>query len=68
MQPVKSTSISHVGHDPATSTLSVRFQSGDTYQYKGVSSEQHAKLLAAPSIGAHFQTHVRPKYKGTLTK
>jgi hypothetical protein len=66
VKPVKSTSISHVGHDPATSTLSIRFSSGDTYQYQGVSAADHANLIAAPSIGSHFQRYVRPKFKGTL--
>lgn len=68
MTPVDSSSIAAVGHDPATSTLKVQFKSGDTYHYKGVSADAHASLLKAKSIGSHFQTHVRPKYKGALQK
>jgi hypothetical protein len=65
LQKVKSSSISHVGHDPATRTLSVKFTNGATYNYKGVSAEQHARLLAADSIGTHFQTSIRSKHKAT---
>lgn len=65
MVPVKSSSIAAIGHDAATNTLSVKFSSGETYHYPGVSASDHARLMAAPSIGSHFQQHVRPKFKGT---
>lgn len=65
MKPVKSTSIVAIGHDPATRTLSVRFANGPTYHYAGVSADTHAKLMAADSIGSHFQSHIRPKYKAS---
>lgn len=63
MKPVDSTSISHVGHDPATRVLSVKFASGQTYNYANVSAEAHAALLGADSIGSHFQANIRPKFR-----
>lgn len=64
MKPVNSSSISHVGHDPATGVLSVKFHNGKTYQYEGVSSDQAADMLKAESIGRHFMGNIRGKFKG----
>jgi hypothetical protein len=66
--PVKSDSIAAIGHDAASRVLSVKFKSGETYSFKGVSADQHAALLGAESKGSHFQTHIRPKFKGTKQK
>lgn len=63
MTPVKSGSIESVGHDPATGILSVKFKSGQTYQYEGVSADHAAKLTGAESIGRHFMEHVRGSFK-----
>lgn len=63
MKPVKSGSIAGVGHDPETKILSVKFHSGQTYQYEGVSAEQAAALHGAKSVGRHFMEHVRGSYK-----
>jgi hypothetical protein len=62
---VKSGAISHVGYDPATETLTVRFTNGGTYSYPGVPEHVHASLMAAESIGKHFYANVRPHYAGT---
>jgi hypothetical protein len=64
MQEVKSNTISHVGYDKETSELRIRFTRGGEYLYRGVSPEEHAKLMAAESIGSHFQKHIRPHYTG----
>jgi hypothetical protein len=64
MTPVKSASIAAAGHDPATQTLTVQFKSGETYHYAGVSADQHSKLMAADSVGSHFQSNIRQKFKG----
>ena len=65
MTPVKSSSIASIAHDPATKTLSVKFTSGETYKYAGVSADQHKKLMGADSIGTHFQQSIRSKFKAT---
>ena len=65
MQEVKSNMISHVGHDPETNTLRVRFKNGgQEYEYPTLTAEEHAALIGAESIGKHFQTHIRPKHAG----
>lgn len=65
MVPVKSDSIAKVGHDPASKTLKVQFNNGGVYHYAGVSSDAHAALMRANSIGAHFHANIRPKFKAT---
>lgn len=64
MQPVNSSTISHVAHDAVAKTLTVRFHNGTTYTYPDVTADEHLALLAAPSIGKHFGTHIRSKHKG----
>jgi hypothetical protein len=64
MTPVKSSSLAFVDHDPASGVLSVKFKSGETYTYAGVSADHHAKLMSADSIGSHFQKHIRSKFEG----
>ena len=64
MEEVASGTISHVGYDPTTQTLAVRFKHGGEYLYEGVSAEAHRALLGAESIGKHFMAHVRPHYIG----
>lgn len=64
--PVKSSSISAIGHD--ASGLHVRFANGGTYHYPDVSAAEFAKLKGAESIGKHFQAHIRSKFKGAQVK
>jgi hypothetical protein len=59
MKPVDSSNIAAVGHDPATGTLAVAFRDGNLYHYDGVSSEAHAALMQAESIGKHFHAHIK---------
>lgn len=58
-KPVKSHAIAAIGHDPKSNTLHVEFQSGHVYEYSDVTAEEHQAFVNAPSIGAHFQTHLR---------
>ncbi len=64
MQDVKSSTMSHIGHDLESQTLTIRFHNGATYAYSGVSPEEHQALVNASSIGKHFMAHIRDKYKG----
>ena len=64
MQEVKSSTISHVGHDPQTNELRVRFHHGGEYTFAGVSADEHKALMGADSIGKHFHAHIRSKYSG----
>ncbi len=60
MEPVKSTNIRAIGHDPATSTLRVEFKNGGIYEFPA-STEDHAALMASDSKGKHFYQHFRGK-------
>lgn len=61
MKPVNSKAIAAIGHDAETNTLHVQFHSGGTYQYPDVSAAEHAAFVNAPSIGAHFSSHILRK-------
>ena len=57
METVLSSGISHIGHDPNTNVLHVKFSNGHTYAYADVSAEKHQALVGAKSIGKHFREH-----------
>lgn len=59
MRPVKSSFIGSIGHDG--DVLHVEMLNGDTYEYSGVTAEEHAALLGAQSIGGHFIQHIRSR-------
>jgi hypothetical protein len=59
---VSSSAIAAIGHDPATNTLEVEMANGKVYQYSNVSAEQHAELLAAKSVGAHWAKNIKPHH------
>lgn len=61
-QPVKSSNIKSIGHDPATNTLHVEFNGGSVYEYVGVSAEKHKALLSADSIGSHLHSTIKPHH------
>lgn len=52
MAAVKSSQIDSIGH--MGDTLAVKFKSGSTYHYPGVTAEQFADLNKADSIGKAF--------------
>jgi len=58
---VKSSSIESIGFSDQDKILEVKFCSGATYRYSGVSKQvADAFLNARPSIGHHFQVFIRP--------
>lgn len=61
-EPVTSSNLLAVGHDPKTKTLEVEFQSGRVYTYAGVSAQRKTALLKAPSLGSYFHKNVRTSY------
>ncbi len=61
---VKSSTISHVGYDKESSTLTIRFTHGGTYEYPGVPEADYNALLGAESIGKHFHSSIRNQYSG----
>jgi hypothetical protein len=64
-RPVSSASIASVGYDAATQQFEVEFANGGVYQYADVPSQLFDSLMAAPSIGKHFQSHVRGLFPHT---
>ncbi len=60
---VKSSVIASVGYDPDAQVLEVRFHSGRTYRYFDVPPRVYGQLVAADSVGAYFNTEVKPHYR-----
>jgi hypothetical protein len=62
-----SSNIYAVGYDPDRQVMHVQFcakdkrMPGKTYSYVNVSAEQHAEMIAAPSVGSHFSEHIKAK-------
>ena len=60
-QPVKSSSIKSIGYDQAAKKMHIEFASGAVYEYPDIERHEHAALVNAPSVGAHFSKNIRPK-------
>ncbi len=60
MHTSKSSQIEAFGHDPATSTLRVKFRSGQTYEYSEVSEEKFDEMKASDSHGKFLASRVKP--------
>lgn len=65
LQRVKSSNVHSVGYDPASRTLAVQFENGRVYHHQDVPPVAYDNLLKAPSIGAHYASHVRGAFKTT---
>lgn len=65
MQPVESTQIAALGHDPTRNALRIRFkdfktkQPGNTYEYANFTADDFEKFLAAESKGKHFAALIK---------
>jgi hypothetical protein len=60
MQPVESSNIEAMGHDPLTSEMDVKFKSSALpYRYANVSEEVYQRIITAPSVGSAFIELVR---------
>ncbi|KVP76891.1 hypothetical protein WJ94_15880 [Burkholderia ubonensis] len=66
VQPVESSQIHAIGHDPATNTLAIRFKNRTTgaptslYHYANFTAEDFEAFRDAESIGSHFGKHIKP--------
>lgn len=65
MTPVKSRQIKSIGHDANTNTLAVQFNTGATYHYSGVTSENFSEFQNAESIGSHFGKTIKNNFPYT---
>ena len=61
-QPVKSSNVKSVGHDPDTNTLSVEFRDGSIYYYHDVPKDIHESLVSSKSIGGYIHANIKGKY------
>ncbi len=68
MTPVVSSNIKAVGYDPASKTMRVEFHSGGVYDHADVPPAQHAAILAAPSVGKHYNRHIRGVHVSSKVK
>ena len=72
--PVKSSAIASVGYNPHTRVMEVEMQpsapgkAGKVYSYPGVSEADHAEFMAAPSMGKHLASKIRPKYSTAASR
>lgn len=64
MHSVESSNIHSIGYDSQNNILHVKYKSGGTYTYHGVTHEEVADLAQAPSVGKHMEQHIKPKYAG----
>lgn len=60
--PVSSSNIFSVGYDSQSETLEVEFHKTGVYQYFGVPLHVYEGLVAAPSIGSYFNSHIKGSY------
>lgn len=59
LDAVKSSQISHVGYDPKTKTMAIKYASGGTYHYDGVDQKSFEEFKGAKSLGSHFNKTFR---------
>lgn len=58
-----SSSLIHCDYDDEKQIMEIRFTSGQTYRYPGVSKEHYEALKKAESPGKHFHTMIRKQFK-----
>ncbi len=63
MVDVKSSQVSEAGYDATTGTLAVKFKSGGTYHYFGVTQGAYESLLKAKSFWKQLQASIVGKHK-----
>ena len=62
-RPVESNLIRSVGYDLPSSVLEIEFVDGKgLYEYYDVPLSVYSRLMAAESVGAYFNEHIRDLY------
>lgn len=56
---VKSSAIKAIEYDDNTQILRITFTQGRTYDYPAVPRNEVDQLIAAPSVGKYFNTHIK---------
>jgi hypothetical protein len=64
MPALKSTNLAAAEYDPETRTLTVGFQSGDTWEYYNVPQAVYDGLFQTSSPGGYFYRNIRNSFMG----
>lgn len=64
MTEVDSSVIGAHGYNPESQKMHVKFKTGDTWEYYGVSPEKYAAFTGAHSHGAFFLKKVKAQHTG----
>ena len=51
--------ITSMGHDPATNTLEVEFNTGMVYRYSNVDHAKYMRIISHPSVGTAFHNIIK---------
>ena len=62
LKPVDSEMLRLVGYDTRSQILEVVYNTGGTYQYKGVPASEYEKLMSAESIGQYMHRYIIDHY------
>jgi hypothetical protein len=65
---VSSSQLRSVGYDAGSQTLDVELTDGSIWQYTGVPSEVHRRLMAAPSIVSYYRDNIEEDYSRRRVK
>jgi hypothetical protein len=64
MTPVQSSMIQAVGYNVLDNVLFIQFKNRKVISYLGVTSEEYEDLMAAESIGKHYNKFIKGRYEG----
>jgi hypothetical protein len=64
MQPVESSNIKAIGHDPVTGKMRIEFRDGGLYEYSEVQQNTFHAFLKARSQGGYFHARIRGNFNG----
>lgn len=62
---INSSKIRSAGYDSKAQLLEIEFSDGKVVQYRGVSSEVHRQLMAAPSATSFFEDKIDESFPST---
>ena len=65
---INSSKIRSAGYDSKAQLLEIEFSDGKVVQYRGVSSEVHRQLMAAPSVTSFFEDKIDESFPSTRVR
>jgi hypothetical protein len=61
--PIQSSTVRSIGHDPEALTLEIEFTNGTVYQYFDVPVAVYAEFMQATSPGQFFGTQIKGQFR-----